>query len=457
MIRSGRLPLWNGSAGCGAPHLANGQSAVFDPFNLLAYLGPTSAGAIGWMAACRLWVAGSGCSCWRGRGGSGAGGAGSPGWFIRSADSWSLWLLYPVTAVAIWMPWLSWRPTGCFASPTARAAGWLAIVVALVVLGRPHPDKCPRAARGWRCTRWRGWSGQPDERSAGARPAVCWALGACLGLGACERADLAAGLLPGEEPGLERAAARDGGRGGRSTGRGCSTWSCTAVPYAYGSQRRGHPNLARALGVHNLNESAGGFAGLAHADLAGAAGRDHARAIVSRRVSGRARGRSVPWAPSGCRRWTTCCAPCRCWTSRITAGSRSGSRSLLALLGGIGLDQLAESRRLARGVDRRVAAGCGRCWRSLAGVDRVVRGAAPRAGARALSRTPRRRPRVPMPGSLPSSAPSARCVRCSHFCRGITGSSPVELAAAGGACLASAAQPGEHVVDSPGGDGARAR
>jgi hypothetical protein len=38
---------------------------------------------------------------------------------------------------------------------------------------------------------------------------------------------------------------------------------CTALPYAYGSQRRGHPHLAKALGVHNLNESAGGFAGLA--------------------------------------------------------------------------------------------------------------------------------------------------------------------------------------------------
>ena len=38
---------------------------------------------------------------------------------------------------------------------------------------------------------------------------------------------------------------------------------CTAAPYVYGSQRRGHPNLARALGVHNLNESAGGYTGLA--------------------------------------------------------------------------------------------------------------------------------------------------------------------------------------------------
>src|SRR3954449_13449285 len=30
MVRRGRLPLWNDMAGCGTPHLANGQSAVFD-------------------------------------------------------------------------------------------------------------------------------------------------------------------------------------------------------------------------------------------------------------------------------------------------------------------------------------------------------------------------------------------------------------------------------------------
>ncbi len=55
----GRLPLWNDLAGCGAPHLANGQSAVFDPFHLIAYLGPLP-GADAWMAAARLWVAGLG-------------------------------------------------------------------------------------------------------------------------------------------------------------------------------------------------------------------------------------------------------------------------------------------------------------------------------------------------------------------------------------------------------------
>jgi hypothetical protein len=38
---------------------------------------------------------------------------------------------------------------------------------------------------------------------------------------------------------------------------------CWAVPYLYGSQRGDMPNLARAVGAENLNESAGGYAGLA--------------------------------------------------------------------------------------------------------------------------------------------------------------------------------------------------
>ena len=39
--------------------------------------------------------------------------------------------------------------------------------------------------------------------------------------------------------------------------------ACTALPNLYGGQRRGQPNLAKAIGVDNQNESAGGFAGLA--------------------------------------------------------------------------------------------------------------------------------------------------------------------------------------------------
>ncbi len=135
MIRSGRLPLWNGHAGCGAPHLANGQSAVFDPFHLLAYLGTDAASVCldrrradcGW----RGWA----CSCWRARGGWASGDAGSRAWCIRSAASSSLWLLFPVTAVAIWMPWLFLATDRLFRVPGAKRAGWLAVVVALVIFG----------------------------------------------------------------------------------------------------------------------------------------------------------------------------------------------------------------------------------------------------------------------------------------------------------------------------------
>ena len=44
-LRRGRLPLWNDLAGCGAPFLANGQSAVFDPFHAIAYIGRLPGGA----------------------------------------------------------------------------------------------------------------------------------------------------------------------------------------------------------------------------------------------------------------------------------------------------------------------------------------------------------------------------------------------------------------------------
>src|SRR5262249_13962879 len=97
LIRRGRLPLWNGSAGCGAPHLANGQSAVFDPFHLFAYIATVPV-ALGWMAACRLHVAGVGMFLLARRLGLGRWGR----WFSGLAYPFSgflvVWLLYPVTA-----------------------------------------------------------------------------------------------------------------------------------------------------------------------------------------------------------------------------------------------------------------------------------------------------------------------------------------------------------------------
>jgi hypothetical protein len=80
MVREGMLPLWNPYAGCGAPHLANGQSAVFDPFNVAAYFGETPV-AFAWIATGRLFAAGLGMFLL-------ARSDGSPGWSTRFAGSW---------------------------------------------------------------------------------------------------------------------------------------------------------------------------------------------------------------------------------------------------------------------------------------------------------------------------------------------------------------------------------
>src|SRR5205807_7203650 len=134
MLRQGRLPLWNDLVGCGAPHLANGQSAVFDPFHAIAYLGRLP-DALGWMAACRLWFAGLGMFLLARSWGYGPWGR----WFSGLAFPFSgflvAWLLFPVTNVAVWMPWVLLATEGLWARPGARRAGCLALAVAGTLLG----------------------------------------------------------------------------------------------------------------------------------------------------------------------------------------------------------------------------------------------------------------------------------------------------------------------------------
>jgi hypothetical protein len=259
MIRTGRLPLWNASAGCGVPHLANGQSAVFDPFHLIAYIGSVPV-ALGWMAAVRLHVAGVGMFLLARIWGLGRWGR----WFSGLAYPFSgfvvVWLLYPVTAVAVWMPWLFLATEKLFRRPTARSAGWLAIVVALVVLGGHIQTSAHVLLAGGLYAIARGtWAkGRLINR---ARSLLCWALGVCLGLGlASVQIMPLAAYLAKSSVWTERT--RERAVWWKTERPRLLEMVCTAVPYAYGSQRRGHPNLARALGVNNLNESAGGFAGL---------------------------------------------------------------------------------------------------------------------------------------------------------------------------------------------------
>ena len=345
MVRSGRLPLWNPFAGCGAPHLANGQSAVFDPFHLIAYLGSTP-GAYAWIAAGRLFTAGLGMYLL------------ARSWGLRFWGRWFaglvypfcgflvVWLLFPVTAVAIWMPWLFLATDGVFRSPGPRAAGALAIVVALVLFAGHIQTSAHVLLAAGVYAAWRFWS-RSGRGIDPSRTAFCWAAGTGLGI-----AMAAVQVVPLADYLTRSPVWSDRQR------EHPAWWTvarprlldllCTAIPYAYGSQRRGHPNLARALGVHNLNESAGGYAGLATAlwlaPLAWAVRRRSPRVtfLTGLLVFGLLGAFQLPPVDNLLRG-----LPVLEVTDnrRLTLWVAFG----LTLLGGIGLDHLGRSHRLPRG------------------------------------------------------------------------------------------------------------
>jgi hypothetical protein len=345
MIRRGRLPLWNGYAGCGAPHLANGQSAVFDPFHILAYLAPTPA-AYAWIAAGRLWVAGVGMFLLARSWGLAFWGRWFAGLVYPFCGFLVLWLLFPVTAVAIWMPWLFLATDRLFRAPGGRAAAWLAVVVALVIVGGHIQTSAHVLLAGGLYALANGWWLRRDETRM-RRALTCWMCGICSGVALAAAQILPLACYLAKSPvWTEREHANP------------PAWViarprvldavCTAVPYAFGGQRRGQPNLAKALGVHNLNESAGGFAGLATliwlAPLA----------VVTQRRSPQvafSAGLAL-FGAMGAFRWP----PVDNLLRAIPVLAVTDNRRLtlwvafgLTLLGGVGLDQIGQSHRLARG------------------------------------------------------------------------------------------------------------
>ena len=263
MLRQGRWPLWNDRAGCGTPHLANGQSAVFDPFHLIAYLGPLPQ-ALAWMAALRLVTAGLGMFLLARSWGLGPWGRWFAGLCFPFCGFLVVWLLFPVTNVAVWMPWLFWATERVLKRPGPREIGVLGVSSGLVLLGG-HVQTSAHVLLGagvygaWRSVvGWRGGSSEPISR----RGLPAWIAGVLLGitLAAVEVVPLGCYLARSPVWGDRERARRPPWSLARPR---VLDAACTALPYLYGSQRRGHPNVARALGVHNLNESAGGFAGLA--------------------------------------------------------------------------------------------------------------------------------------------------------------------------------------------------
>ena len=227
-----------------------------------------------------------------------------------------------------------------------KGAAWLAVVVALTIFGG-HIQTSAHAliAGGFYALAHGFWARADAARSR--RALYSWALGTCLGMGLAAVQILPLGFYlakssvwtdrQNERPAwwlIDRPRVLDG--------------FCTAAPYIYGSQRRGQPNLARALGVHNLNESAGGYAGLATliwlAPLGVVVrGREPRVAFLTGLVVVGAMG-AFGWPPVDN---LLRALPVLDVTDnrRLTLWVAFG----LTLLGGIGLDHLGQSRRLPRG------------------------------------------------------------------------------------------------------------
>ena len=244
MLRSGRLPLWNPMAGCGAPHLANGQSAVFDPFHADRLPRPP---------ARRPRLDGGGPALVRGPGdvpaGPGlglraAGAGGSRAWRSRSAGSWSSGSCSRSRTSPSGCPGSCWRPSGVWDRPGPRTVGWLALAVGGTLAGRARPDERPCPARGRRRIR-PGEAGGADRR-AGARSA--WIAGRGAGRGDRGGRGRAARVStwPGARSGATATAS--GPRPGSWPGPGSSTPPAPPCPRSTGASGGASPTWRRRWG-----------------------------------------------------------------------------------------------------------------------------------------------------------------------------------------------------------------
>ncbi len=258
MIRSGKLPLWNSAVGCGAPHLANGQSAVFDPFHLIAYLGPLPQ-AFGWMAAARLWIAGLGAYVLASRWGLGGLGRWFAGLSYPFCGFLVVWLLFPVTSAAVWLPWMIWATDRILEKPSSERVAELALVSGLVLFAG-HIQTSAHVLMASAC--YFVWRVQPTKGSTSPRTPALYALGLALGIGVAAVEVIPLGFYLSKSR-VWNDRSQERANFATITEPKIKDMLCTAIPYLYGSQRKGDPNLARPLGVRNLNEAAGGYAGLA--------------------------------------------------------------------------------------------------------------------------------------------------------------------------------------------------
>jgi hypothetical protein len=138
-LRSGLLPLWNPYQFCGTPFIANGQSAVFYPLNLVFWLLPTAA-AFGWSAWLHLVLTGWFAYLFLRRIGTGRVGsvAGAVVW--QGNGFFIAWIHLPtVLCTASWLPLILLLVEGALLRRRARLAVPAGLALGLSYLGG-HPQ-----------------------------------------------------------------------------------------------------------------------------------------------------------------------------------------------------------------------------------------------------------------------------------------------------------------------------
>jgi Bacterial membrane protein YfhO len=136
-IRAGDLPTWSPYQLAGTPFLGNAQATLFSPFSLPAWILPLKY-AFGVQAALRLWIAALGAYLWARELRLRFWPAVVSGLSFGFAPFLILWLSHPHTNVIALAPWVLWRLERVLQRGSRSDVVWLAIVVALTMLGG-HP------------------------------------------------------------------------------------------------------------------------------------------------------------------------------------------------------------------------------------------------------------------------------------------------------------------------------
>jgi hypothetical protein len=133
-VRAGRLPLWDPHNYCGAPFIAENQTAVFSPFRLLDYFWPDPQ-ALAWGQMLRALVGGIGAYCFFRRALHARFFAATFGaWIWPNCGFLAIWTMWPISASALWLPWVLLAIHRSVRQPRTSSIVMLALTTAFTLI-----------------------------------------------------------------------------------------------------------------------------------------------------------------------------------------------------------------------------------------------------------------------------------------------------------------------------------